>query len=281
MRRAYYQQVAIAVAAFMLLLPALAVASPIEFATAGPTPASILFVVNAFRSAIPGPNNLSNPGPLATGRREINWDGVPDAKAAPHLLPADFFKVTVPRGLLMNTPGVLPADSQFQVSANLSAVTPPLFGNINPSYPGEFQFFSPERLFTPVGSNQVELKFFVPGASNNTRATVRAFGVVFTDVDLPSFTRVQYYDKDDKLLYTAFVPAVPATAGIPNADKKTLSFLGAGFDVELICRVLITAGTVPLSRTATENPSLPFIDVVAMDDFIYAEPQDAQGACPQ
>ena len=31
--------------------------------------------VDAFRTALGDPNNGNNPGPLASGRREINWDG--------------------------------------------------------------------------------------------------------------------------------------------------------------------------------------------------------------
>src|SRR5262245_11395073 len=36
---------------------------------------SIQATVDAFRSALGDPNNANNAGPLASGRREINWDG--------------------------------------------------------------------------------------------------------------------------------------------------------------------------------------------------------------
>jgi hypothetical protein len=66
---------------------------------------------------------------LGTGRREINWDGVPDSSAAPNSFPGNFFNVTSPRGVIFNTPG-----TGFEVSAN--AINPTgtlaLFGNINP-----------------------------------------------------------------------------------------------------------------------------------------------------
>ena len=41
----------------------------------GQTAASIQSTVDAFRAALGGSNNGNNPGPLLSGRREINWDG--------------------------------------------------------------------------------------------------------------------------------------------------------------------------------------------------------------
>jgi hypothetical protein len=49
--------------------------SPIVFQAAGPTVEAIQSTVDAFRAALGDPNNLNNPGPLTSGRREINWDG--------------------------------------------------------------------------------------------------------------------------------------------------------------------------------------------------------------
>ena len=51
------------------------IAPPIVFQAAGPTADSIESTVDAFRSALGDPNNNNNPGPLDSGRREINWDG--------------------------------------------------------------------------------------------------------------------------------------------------------------------------------------------------------------
>ena len=48
---------------------------PVVFQAAGPTAASIQSSVDAFRAALGDPNNANAPGPLASGRREINWDG--------------------------------------------------------------------------------------------------------------------------------------------------------------------------------------------------------------
>src|SRR2546430_12269115 len=48
---------------------------PIVFQVAGPTAASIQSTVDAFRAELGIPNNGNTAGPLASGRREINWDG--------------------------------------------------------------------------------------------------------------------------------------------------------------------------------------------------------------
>src|SRR4029450_1490857 len=60
----------------VVILPTLAAAAPIVFSVGGDnTAASIQSQVDAFRAALGDPNNGNDPGPLATGRREINWDG--------------------------------------------------------------------------------------------------------------------------------------------------------------------------------------------------------------
>src|SRR3954471_13215530 len=50
-------------------------AAPVVFQGAGPTAGSIQSTVDAFRAALGNTNNGNNPGPLPSGRREINWDG--------------------------------------------------------------------------------------------------------------------------------------------------------------------------------------------------------------
>jgi hypothetical protein len=50
-------------------------AQPAVFQAAGPTADSIQGTVDEFRAALGDPNNGNNPGPLASGRREIDWDG--------------------------------------------------------------------------------------------------------------------------------------------------------------------------------------------------------------
>jgi len=245
----------------LILNPVAASAPPQVFEASGATPADIQTAVSAFRTALGGSNNgVGNlGGPFTTGRREINWDGVPDAKSAPNLLPANFFNNTSPRGIVFFTPG-----TGFEVSANLSnpTNTPVRFGNINPVYPALFSTFSPQKLFTALNSTITENLFFVPsgipGVNSTQSATVKGFGAVFTDVNTDTSTKIEYFDVGGNLLFSRDV--LPA----PN-NRGGLSFLGVGFDTASVFLVRITSGNRILK--------VPNLDVVAMDDFIYGEPQ--------
>src|SRR5262245_48291130 len=108
------------------------------FSGTGLNVAEITPVRDNFRAAIGGGTVAGANGSFGGVRREINWDGVPDVFSAPNLLPADFFNVNSPRGAVFSTPG-----TGVQVSANAGLATPIAFGNINPTYPGIFEAFSP------------------------------------------------------------------------------------------------------------------------------------------
>ena len=230
-------------------------AAPVTFAASGAGAGDISMAVSDFRAAL-GAKNPNEPGSFGSGRREIDWDAVPDARSAPNNLPADFFNATFSpraRGVVFATPG-----SGFQVSADSSnpTSTPVRFGQIDPTYTTQFATFSAERLFTALGSNITDVSFFVPGST--TPASVSAFGAVFTDVDLPGTTLLSFFAPNNDPLGTF---AVPNAAG-----DATLSFLGVEFTTERIGRVRITAGNQALSAGPQTG------DTVAMDDFIYSEP---------
>ena len=65
-------------------------ASAITFSSSGANTVAIQATVDSFRAAL-GTLNPNVAGSFGSGRREINWDGVPDASSAPNLLPANFF----------------------------------------------------------------------------------------------------------------------------------------------------------------------------------------------
>jgi hypothetical protein len=247
-------------AALLLISPATVVASPILFTAAGPNAAAIQGTVDAFRAALGDPNNANNPGPLPTGRREINWDGGGGnfATTAP-VTPFDVFLDT--RGAQFTTPGT--GLTQAPPVADPLLFPPGGLAGLfsNPTYATEFTTFSPERLFAPVGSNITDGAFFLPGSAGTIPATVKGFGAVFTDVDLANITSIEYFNVFGHSLGTFAVPAFPGTG--------TLSFLGVLFDEdEKIRSIRITTGNAALGPNDGGG-----IDVVAMDDFIYAEPQ--------
>src|SRR2546430_1425185 len=67
------------------------------------TVAAITPVRDAFRTDLGGGTVAGADGSFGGVRREINWDGVPAASAAPNNLPANFFNTTSPRGATFST----------------------------------------------------------------------------------------------------------------------------------------------------------------------------------
>jgi hypothetical protein len=220
---------------------------PTVFQAAGPTVASIQGMVDAFRAAL-GANNGNTPGPLPTGRREINWDG--GGSTATSITPATFDGFLLTRGARFVTSGV--GFVQAPV-AGLAAT----FNN--PQYATIFQAFSPSRLFSPIGRTGTNTHFFVPG-SGGLPATTRGFGAIFTDVDRASTTSISYHDVAGGLLMRVFVPE--------SVGDASVSFLGVVFHNPRVAQVKIRSrGLAPGADDTADQ------DVVMMDDFIYGEPQ--------
>src|SRR6059036_115806 len=194
---------------------------PTVFQAAGPNAASIQSTVDAFRGALGNPNNGNTPGPLASGRREINWDGGgANTTTDTPVTPFNVFLNT--RGGQFITPGT--GLSQAPPSGGPQGGLAVLFNN--PTYGTIFRTFSPQRLFTPVGSNITNASFFIPGTNGTVPATVRGFGAVFADVDQPdgsgpggkhgnrrASTLIEYFDQRGRLLFSSFVPASPGDGG--------------------------------------------------------------------
>jgi hypothetical protein len=212
-------------------------------------------IMDQYRALL-GPDNGGTAGSQPTGRREINWDGVPDDQAAPNFLADDFFNTNVgtrARGAVFSTPG-----DGVQVSADASNPSGalPSFGNINPSYQQTFPPFSTERVFSPIGSNVVDLTFYVPGTT--TPAVVQGFGAVYIDVDRQDNTAFEYFDINDNSLGVYSTPLL----------NEGHVFLGVFFETPVVHRVRIEYGNAELG--ANDGGS---VDVAVMDDFIYGEPQ--------
>jgi hypothetical protein len=209
--------------------------------------------VDGFRNLL-GPSNGATAGEQPSGRREITWDG---AGANPfdnkNDFPAGFFNTNVKSGAVFTTSGTgFRNDSTF-------------FVDINPTYAAQFRFFSANKIFAPIGSNQLDQLFQVAGQP--TPAVTRGFGVVFSDVDLADKTTIQLFAQDGSDLGTFAAPV--------RSDDAGLSFVGVTFDQAIIARARITLGTGALAANVNDLTDGGTVDLVVLDNLIYGEPKKA------
>ncbi|MBC7909766.1 MAG: VCBS repeat-containing protein, partial [Pyrinomonadaceae bacterium] len=239
-------------------------AAPVVRQGSGANAAGIQALVDQFRADLGGANNGIG-GSFINGRREINWDGVPDNFSEPNNIPPNFFNLNSQRGLIFNAieDATGAALNQFAVSATTASGTAVRFGNLNSTYSTIFQTFSDQRLFIARNTHMLEITFFIPGTK--IPATVKGFGLVFADVDSATGgnrSLIRCYGADGLQLSAASAPVL----------DNGLSFVGISFNAgERIARVVIESGNAALS--ATNNDVTGGVDVVAMDDFIYGEPR--------
>jgi hypothetical protein len=210
--------------------------------------------VTEFRALL-GDANGGTPGEQAAGRREIGWDG---ANANPfnnrNDFPATFFNTTATLGAVFATNGTgLRNDSTN-------------FRDVDASYAEQFNFFSPTKIFSPVGSTQLDVLFQVAGAP--TPAVVTGFGAIFSDVDRATSTKFEAFEEGGRSLGVFTVPA--------RSDAGGLSFVGVRFDEAIIARVRITLGEAPLAAGVRDVSANGTADLVVVDNFIYGEPHAIQ-----
>jgi hypothetical protein len=216
----------------------------------GDSAAAIQSAVDAFRAGLGADNGTG--GRHLGGRREIHWDDVPASLSSPNNLPLSYYNSQAPRGVVFATRG-----SGVQVSAPPSSDLAPRFGNLHPTYTALFSTYGGPRLFAPIGSTRLDASFFLPGSL--TPAGVRAFGAVFSNVMTANTTGIELYDAQGTLLGEVFAP------------RGALSFAGGRLESPRIARVSIRAGNTPLGPKDTP----PAVDVVAIAELIYGEPQAA------
>ena len=209
--------------------------------------------VDEFRNLL-GASNGGTAGEQPTGRREISWDG---AGANPfdnrNDFPANFFNTNVKAGGVYTTDG-----TGFRNDSTN-------FSEVNPTYAAQFSFFSANKIFSPVGSNKLDQLFQVAGQP--TPAVTRAFGIVFSDVDVADKTTIELFAQDGSSLGSYAAPV--------RSDAAGLSFLGIAYDNTIIARARITLGTGALGANVNDITAGGTVDLVVVDNFIYGEPHKA------
>ncbi|MGB8190437.1 MAG: hypothetical protein WCF67_00900 [Chitinophagaceae bacterium] len=191
-----------------------------------------------------------------SGRREVNWDGVPANLTNSDNFPFDFFNATDAATGNGRKRGLVYANNGTTLRVDSSD----LF-DIDASYAAQFDAFSGKRTFLPRSSNVSEVLFKVPGT--NTDAFVKGFGVIFSDVDDANSTKIEFFNGVKSL---GVFKAPVRTAG------SSFSFLGVFFPNEKVTRIKITAGNSLLATGVKDISDNGSKDLVVMDDVFYSEP---------
>lgn len=206
--------------------------------------------LNEFRTQL---GTLNTTVGQTTGRREINWDGVPDNMTGAKL-PGDFFNPTAPGSPEARQRGLVYTDT------GLSMVSKTGFAEVNTESASEFSNFSGDKSFAVVNATLWPLEFRVAG--QNTLAAVKGFGIVFSDVDKANSTFIEFFNGEENL-GKYYVPV--------HVAGSSFSFLGVYFPGEQITSVrighegMLASGGKDITQGGTK-------DLVILDDFIYSEP---------
>jgi len=215
----------------------------------------IIPTVNLFRTVL---GDVLNTTPNHTsGRREVNWDGVPSNLTNNNLFPLDFFNLTDTaagpgrkRGLVyINTGSPLRLDSSN-------------FVDFSDTHADDFIPFSKRKTISSATSTVSEVIFKVPGTAVN--ASVKGFGIIFCDVDDAASTSLEFFNGAKSL--GIYKPLARTVGG-------GFSFLGVHFTEEKITRVKITAGNAVFAPGIKDISDGGNKDLVVYDDFFYSEPQ--------
>ena len=135
------------------------------------------------------------------------------------------------------------------------------FAEINSQAAGQFSAFSGSKTFANVNGNLWSIIPEVPGKA--VAATVKGFGIVFSDVDVENSTFIEYFD-EQKSLGKFFVKTHDNSSGH--------SFLGVYFKNQKVTRVrvghdgILGDGGKDITQQAGAH------DLIVLDDFLYDEP---------
>jgi hypothetical protein len=236
--------------------------TPVTFSGAGAGGAAAALA--AFEAAIGGANNGNTPTPQSAGFRTLNWDGV-------SLDGTDFSgdSIVIVPGKVVGIPR-----NRFERRGvffeDVYAVSGDGFASTNSGVAGRFPAFSPANTFAPFNEITIGVAF-VPPAPATTRivgAATRGLGVVFLNNRNSNTSGITYFNGSESL-GTYFAPT-SATQGDPE-------FLGILFDQPIVTQARITCGTDDVfsfdgTTVTASNADSPPHNLVATDDFVYAEP---------
>jgi hypothetical protein len=207
--------------------------------------------VNAFKSSL---GNLNTTTGVTSGRREINWDAVPDSFALNNM-PVNFFNptgananISLQRGFEYDLAG------SFRVSKNG-------FAELKTEAIADVQPFSGTKTFANTGTAAWPVGFKVAG--QNTNAAVSAFGVVFVGVNLENTSYIEPFNGDKSL--GKFFAA-------PYNNISRYSFVGVKFAGNIITSVKIVHGNGEIGSADKDITNGGTKDLVVLDDIIYSEP---------
>lgn len=209
--------------------------------------------VDEFRQLLGSQLNTA-PGAVG-GRREINWEGVPDSLLG-ETLPNDFFN---PAG---NDPAlaVRQRGIQYEPTGNFM-VSNAGFAEINSQAAGEFTAFSGSKTFANINSDLWSIVPEVPG--QDVAATVKGFGIVFSDVDVANSTFIEFFN-EQKSIGKFFVPV--------RGSGSSHSFLGVYFKKEKVTRIKVGHDGVIGDGQKDVSQQQGAKDLIVLDDFLYDEP---------
>lgn len=206
--------------------------------------------LNEFRNQL---GTLNTTIGQTTGRREVNWDGVPDSLMGLQL-PSDFFNPVGTFAPVSRQRGLLYAGTGNAVVSKTN------FAEINMLAASEFASFSGSKTFAVTNSNLWPVEFAVAGT--NLEATIKGFGLIASDVDKANSTFLEFFE-GSKSLGVYYIPV--------HDNTNSFSFLGVYFPDNKITQVkvghegVLAAGDKDITQGGGK-------DLIILDDFIYSEP---------
>ncbi len=227
---------------------------PLVFKSSGDS-LGIVGTINQFRTVL-GDSLNTTPG-KTSGRREVNWDGVPANLTNNNLFPFDFFNNTDVGG-----PNGRKRGLQYLETGSPLRLDSSNFAEIDAAHGNEFIPFSKKKSIVSANSNVSEIGFRIAGTTTN--AFVKGFGIIFSDVDDANSTSIECFNGNQSL---GIFKAPVKIAGAP------FSFLGVYFNDQKITRVKIIAGNNAIVTGVKDLSDGGLKDLVAYDDLFYDEPK--------